>query len=149
MWQSTRKWKDHLEATRAQQLVRECECFLTGRYASVMHSQGLPVPDWAWVSVLTHAPAEQLVTYAARAHKKRTRTRMPLQWQGAVALLAQELLITAEITGCSVEDLQRSILLGMELQYSRPARGVTATDPSRMFKEVQRAFGRFRDGSPP
>jgi len=64
-----------------------------------------------------------------------------------VALLAQELLIMAETTGCSVEELQRSILLGMELQCSRPVVGVTATDPRRMFEEVQRAFARFRDMS--
>ena len=146
MWRSTHKWKERLEATRAHQLIRECECFLTGRYAFMRHSQGLSVPDWAWLSVLAHAPAQQLVTYAAQVERKRVRTRTPLQWQGVVALLAQELLITAEITGCSVEELQRSVLLGMELECSRPRVGLTATDPRRMFAEVQRALRGFRDG---
>ena len=38
---------------RGTALVRECESFIMGRYASFLYSRGLDVPAWAWLSELT------------------------------------------------------------------------------------------------
>jgi len=105
MWSWVRQCRNRCAETNERALVRECESFLSGRYATFLESRGLPVPDWAWLSELAHAPAEQ-VTALVAAPRRRARVLPPARWQKAMSLLAQELVATAQRTDCTVDELR-------------------------------------------
>jgi urease gamma subunit len=149
MGQSFRYRKQSLSESQSRMLIQECEHFLTGTYAFELLSHGLPVPEWAWLNVLVHAPVEVLVAQAARSHRKRLRLGVTAQWRETVAILADELMTAASHAGCDVEELQRSILLALELERAWPAVGSSLTDPHRLAQEVRQALRGFQDMSPP
>ncbi len=141
--------RDHRLKSQARQLVGECESFLVGELPSVLQHRGLPVPDWAWLSVLAHAPTDVVAGHASGGSRGRFRGHLNAVWLGAVALLAQELIMVADRTGCSVEDLQHDVLLNVELSWERPMPGESVVGPSRFVEEVRRALHRFRGSSQP
>lgn len=153
MWgRARRKWNDRnadLRSTfEAGALVYECESFLDGRYASELDAQHLSVPEWAWLSVLAHSPAKRLVLWARSTDGGgRDRLGCTDEWRQAVAVLAGKLLTTAAATGATVEDLQRSSLVALELDPSQDRAG--ASDPSRFVGEVLTALDAYRDSSHP
>lgn len=67
---SSRRSNSHGYQARASQLVAECEEFLLGRYPWVLLARGWPVPGWAWMSALAHAPADSLMTQGERKRVK-------------------------------------------------------------------------------
>ena len=54
----------------------ECESFFVGRYPSVLQAQGLPVPEWAWLSMLAHAPVDLLAAQAAGMRRRQYREHL-------------------------------------------------------------------------
>ncbi len=147
MWSPWERSRDYFVKTQARQLVGECESFLVGEYPILLQHRGLPIPEWAWLSVLAHAPADVLVQHARGGSRERFRGHLHAVWLGAVALLAQELVIVAERAGCSVEDLQHDVLLEVELTWARSAPGPSGLGPSRFVGEVRQALHRFRGSS--
>jgi hypothetical protein len=147
MWSPLERSRDHMVETQARQLVGECESFLVGEYPALLQHRGLPIPEWAWLSVLAHAPVDVLVQHARGGSRERFRGHLHAVWLGAVALLAQELVIVAERAGCRVEDLQHDVLLGVELGWAPPAPGASTVGPSRFVEEVRQALHRFRGSS--
>jgi len=145
-WERSR---DRRLESQARQLVNECESFLVGRYPSVLRAQGLPVPEWAWLSMLAHAPVDRLVTQNAGVRRRQIGDHLTVLWLGAVALLAQELVMVADRTGCSVEELQHAVILNVELNWRRPLFGASVMGPSRFVEEVRQALSRFRGSSHP
>jgi hypothetical protein len=138
----------HVKA-QARQLMRETESFLAGDFPCVLHQRGLPVPEWAWLSMLAHAPSDELVRYADGESKGRFRGRVNAIWLGALALLAQELVMVADQTGRSIEELQHDVILAMELNWERPWTGLSSRGPSQLVEDVRQALDRFRDSSRP
>ena len=119
MWSPARRWKECLSEVRvargAAQLVRESESFLAGGYAWELLARQEPIPGWAWLSGLAHAPPAALAAWAndgSAAVVDGPTTR----WWAAVSLLARTLLREAAQEGCPVQDLQRSVLVGLELE---------------------------------
>jgi hypothetical protein len=141
--------RGHYVRTQARQLVTECESFLAGEYPSVLQRRGLPIPEWAWLSILAHAPADLLIEHAHGESRGRFRGHVHGVWLGAVALLAQELVTAADRTGCSVEELQHEVMLKVELDWVRPDGGASSIGPSRFVEQVRRALHRFRGSSCP
>ena len=86
----------------------ECEAWLAGTWAEYLADHDEPVPPWAWVNKLAHAP-EKLV---------RSMTRMPAtnddEWFLLRGCVAEALIKEASSKGVSVADLQRSVLLPIE-----------------------------------
>ena len=149
MWSPLDSSRNYHLSTQGRQLVRECESFLTGQYPSFLQARGLPVPEGAWLSLLVHAPADVLVDQAAGGPARPYCDHLNLQWRGAVALLAQELVIVADRAGCGIEDLQRDVLLQVELGWDRGSFGTAETGPSRIVEEVRHALSRYRRSSHP
>jgi len=148
MWSPLETPRDRRAKAQAHQLVGECEGFLAGRYPSILQSQGYPVPGWAWLSMLAHAPADALVAQAEGAGRS-CRDHLSVLWLGAVALLCQELVMVADRTGSSLEELQRAVILEVELTWKRPRFEGSVTGPSQFVSDVRRALQRFRGISHP
>jgi hypothetical protein len=132
---------------QGRELVEECENFLTGQYPSVLQARGVPIPEWAWLSLLAHAPADVLMDHAACGPRRQYRGRLNLVWFWAVSLLIQELVLQANRTGCSVEELQHAVLLRLELRWDRPWSVDSMMGPSRFVEEVRQALNQFRGSS--
>ncbi len=145
MWSPLETGRDHFVKSQARQLVGECESFLAGDLPSALQNRGLPVPEWAWLSMLAHAPTEVVVRYATGGPGGRFRGHLNSVWLGAVALLAREVVIVAGRTGCSVEELQHEVFLDLELNWRRVMSGGPATGPRRFVDEVRKALHRFRN----
>ena len=125
------------------QLVRETECFLGGRYAYDMWARGLPVPDWAWVNVLAHAPHGLLAALAATEQAECDQAGELGKWQEAMAFLARQLLATATRTGQDLSTIQRKVALRLELeQYRASAEGTLG--PQELVDAVLSALEPYR-----
>jgi hypothetical protein len=133
--------------SQSRVLVEECEAFLAGQYPSVLQARGIPVPEWAWLSLLAHAPADVVLDHATSGPRRNYRDRLNLIWSGAVALLTKELVLQAKRTGCSVEELQHAVLLPLELRWDRPWSAPSTIGPSRFVEEVRQALNQFRGSS--
>ncbi len=145
MWRSSHTNRNRRLEGLGRQLVIECESYLGGNYPSLLQDHGLPVPAWAWLSVLAHGTAQSL---EARAVEERRRPDPDgTNWEGAVDLLAQELVTAATRAGCTVEDLQHSILRDLELEPDPSVFGSDGLGPGRLVEEVRRAIARFRGTS--
>jgi hypothetical protein len=99
---------------RGRELVTECDVYLSGRYAEYLETRNRPIPDWAWLSVLAHAPPEQLRALVAQdPHCDGRPTRTTVWWQ-AVGFLAGEIL-SRQDSDQILDELRRSVLVPLEL----------------------------------
>lgn len=143
--QSPRKaWRERALRSQSSRVVREIERFLAGDMVDAFSARGRWVPAWAWISLLTHAPAEVLQAHAGRGVGPKLRGQLDPAWSGAVALLCRELLLVADQTGNSVEDLQRDVLLDVELGWDERSDGRRSTGPVNLVEEVLRALEHYR-----
>ncbi|MGO8873545.1 MAG: hypothetical protein ACLQPH_19495 [Acidimicrobiales bacterium] len=138
------KRQDHQLEVQGRRLADESAAFLAGRYALDLQRQGMPVPTWAWLSELAHAPVEQLLTRMPIGNGVWLRDHSTAQWENAIALLAHELLATARLNGCSVEELQRSTIVEAELGYDPSRFGAWASGPGVFVSEVRRTLRQYR-----
>jgi hypothetical protein len=144
MWRHAHNSRERRAEALGRQLVLECEGFLAGRYPGILQDHGLPVPEWAWLSVLAHAPASALEARAVGGLRHRPVDRATAQWSEAVALLARELVITASRTGRPVEELQHTIIVDVELRAAGSEPPAERAGPTRLVDDVRRAIARFR-----
>ena len=124
--EASRKHKE-----RFRDVATESELFLGGRYADHLISRGLPIPDWAWLNVLAHSPAHVIAAVANRepgiparwCHRNCDQARVDevTAGQTAVRYLARELLRRARDGGRRIEDIQREVLVDLELQLAHKA----------------------------
>ena len=112
-----------------RELVAECEAFLSGHYARCLDDDGRPVPDWAWLNLLARSADAEIRSIAASGICGRA-PRDPA-WNQAVVFLAQEVLSEATRRGRTLAELQRSILVPLELALiGQPSR--TDLGPARV-----------------
>ncbi len=130
------------------QLIRETECFLGGRYAYDLWARGLPVPDWAWVNVLAHAPHGLLAALAATEQSECDQAGELGQWQEAMAFLARQFLATATRTSASLESLQRAVALHLELEHYGHEGGPPIR-PDTLVRAVLAGLEPFRNAAHP
>lgn len=96
-----------------EELVAACEAFLEGRYAEHLERRGLRVPPWAWVNLLAHGTAAELDA----ARRVLADGEGPgAAWRAARAFLAREVLEAAQAAGTDLADLQRRVLVPLELE---------------------------------
>jgi len=126
-------------------LVDEAEQFLSGDYVRNLLALSLPVPAWAWLGFLAHSPEDEL---EARAHELLAMGRVDrdlLLWQGAVALLVEEIVHTSQQVGCTVGDVQEALVVELEARAGSVA-SMMGQEPSRFIQEVCSVLVRCRDG---
>jgi hypothetical protein len=103
-------------------LVAECDAFLVGEYLELLDELDQLVPSNAWINPLAHADAERLAELARGQWD-----RCPLgyrPWERAVVFLAGEVLDASRRWGCEPADVQRAVLIPLELDLLRRTDGV-------------------------
>ena len=90
----------------------ECEAFLAGRLAAYLRDTGRPIPPAGWLNQVAHATTGELVDLASGdAYGAR-----PATWHRAVGYLSRSLLERARETGRPIAQLQRDLLVPLELE---------------------------------
>jgi len=108
------------------ELVAECEVVLCGRYAEHLGERQRRVPAWARVNLLAHGTAEDLQTANALGGQAGTQ-----RWRAERAYLAGEVLGTADQGIATLGDLQRDVVVPVELHLASPER-TSALTPSEL-----------------
>jgi hypothetical protein len=92
-------------------MLAEADAMLQGSYLRFLIQEQRPIPKWAWLNPLAHAPVAKLHHLAEAVVN-----RAPTDWGTAVCLLAGNLLNL----GSSAEGvcrLQRDVLVPLELDW--------------------------------
>ena len=106
--------------TLAAELTVECESLLAGRYADYLCSHGRWAPPWTWVNALAHRSTSELTALAGGEGRPRTDdTPGTDRWRQAVAFLAEDVLSQMQRSGISLDQLQRTRLIPLELELCR------------------------------
>ena len=144
MWK--RRRRDRIQS-QADQLTLECELLLAGRYATIARARGRPVPPWAWAAVLAHATDEDLRTWAgAEVTGQDDEPAGTAEWLEAVTFLAKDIGRHLRSTGVSLDDLQRTTLVPLELELMRDRRSAV---PPRQLVGVVLAAVHHHPSRPP
>jgi hypothetical protein len=108
---------------RADDLVRECEALLGGDYLTFLDHQDRWTPSWALVNALAHSGPQELARWAAGDVPEELAGMDPAAgWRRLVVFLAEEILSRASAAGVTLDELQRSTLIPLELDLLRGAR---------------------------
>jgi hypothetical protein len=130
---------------RGRDLVKECDLYLSGRYADYLETRSRPVPGWAWLSVLAHSRPEtlrELVMENPRSDRGRTRTTV---WWQAVGFLAEEIL-SHQHDDEGLDELRRSVLVPLELKWLTEGRPLQR--PRELVRTVLDALDQFPSSRP-
>ena len=103
---------------RTQLAELEELAYTLGRYADFLAEHGRSVPAWAWLNAVARG-SEGLVASLALAEPAGPDTPGSLQdWYDARTVIAQEVVGTVAVHGCSLAVLQRDVLAGVELELA-------------------------------
>ncbi len=145
MWHRTEADSGQVRWPDGPQLVRECEAFLSGRLAEEMELTEQPVPAWAWLNMLAHGNIRQMRAMAGGAL---VRPIAGLEaWQRGLGFLAREVLAVLDEHRCSVEDLQRQVLVPLELEMTTDP-GWVESSPGLLVMRVVTALAHYRGRTP-
>lgn len=90
----------------------ECEAYLRGEWAEYLRAHGQAVPRWAWLNRVAHAPEEAL----RLAHRRPVWCGQHEDvWTEFRSSVADLLFKQAEDSGRTVDELQASVLVPIEL----------------------------------
>ena len=117
---------NHRQRDVPNDLARQCEAYLAGRFAHFVR-RGREPPPWAWFAVLAHADEDEVEAIASAGLPDR-RIRRSDSWDQALAFLAQEMLCRATDAHQGLRDLQRSVLVPLELELA--AHSTWPTEPA-------------------
>jgi hypothetical protein len=134
------KWARRSSQLPAEELVEECEAFLTGQLGEVLVARDAPKPPWVWLNQLAHGDLAQVesVLHAARPRRRRRgpvrgrdapspqvgspQVGSPQTWPEAIAAVAEELLWFAGGDMRQLRRLQAGLVrLELELAGEGPA----------------------------
>lgn len=115
----------------AADLTLECESLLAGRYADYLCTHGRWAPPWTWVNALAHRSVLEFNALAGGGGRSVVNDPVGAnQWRRALAFLAEDVLAQVELSGVTLDQLQRTRLIPLELELSRnPGR---CTDPGQL-----------------
>lgn len=134
--------------TEERRFVEEAELFLRGEYAEHLLDEGCTVPEWAWLSLLTHTPGDILAERVAGLLTSGKSDGVAVLWQAAVSLLAQEMVNTAERRDCSIASLQRALTVELETGGG-PSPTVAIMGPVRFIQDVRSVLACCRGNCDP
>lgn len=89
-------------------LADECTAFLDGRYVELLQAAGSPIPVWAWMNLLAHGTDAEIREAAARLPDVEG-------WERARSFVAAELVDAVDASDTSMDDVQREVLVPLEL----------------------------------
>jgi len=100
------------------ELVLECEAFLSGEYAQGLRDGDRDVPAWAWLNALAHGNDRQLAALASEEPRHEPASTPADAWQSAMALLAREVQCRVAEGRQTLAELQRRALVPLELDFA-------------------------------
>jgi hypothetical protein len=117
------RFRQPREERPGDSIADEAEQFLAGGYLDIAFVNERDVPAWIWMSTLAHADGATL----ERAehwldHQREMRPELEL-WGRMLQLLARRVHESYVAIGCSLEDLQREVLVPLELAVSAASIG--------------------------
>ena len=128
------RWKlRHQDSHRpGESLVNETEQFLSGGYLEFAFASGRSIPAWAWLASVVHGDESALIRAQCfvRDHHG-TRPEYDC-WGRVLQLLARLVLDSARAMGCSVSEIQRELLIPLELAVM-----LTPVGPATMCRLVE------------
>lgn len=128
--------------SHARRLVAECEGFLTGRLALECERSGGVAPGWMWFNHLAHGTTEDLAACESGLLPGYS-VGMDV-WAAPLAYLASELRVIQAETGATLDDIQRDVLVPLELRLAGRVDGWRML-PSDLVPVAVDALERFRD----
>jgi hypothetical protein len=90
----------------------ECDAYLAGEWAEFCLAHGAPLPPWAWLNHVAHAPEAAL---ARAVQPGRGPWTTPTEWDGLRRSVVESLFRHAEERRVTVSQLQRAVLVPIEL----------------------------------
>jgi hypothetical protein len=125
-----------IRAASVRSLPEECAAFLRGDYADYLVHDGAPIPMWARLNPLCHRDEQGVAALAAG--------RVPGDeaWGAATTYLAEEVLCASARHGTSVSEIQRSVLIPLELELASMPQRVAAR-PAVLVRAVLRALQEY------
>jgi hypothetical protein len=130
---------------RKRELIKECDVYLSGRYAEYRETHHQPIPDWAWLSVLAHARPEQIRTLGTHlGDRGRWLTQTTVWWQ-AIEFLAGQILSQHD-DDQSLDELRRSVLVPLELTWLNERQ--PRQSPRQLVKTVLDALDHYPSSQP-
>ncbi len=99
------------------QVAAECAAFLSGTLVERLEADGRAIPVWAWTNLLAHGSAELIAGSNTRPCRHRLLLR---SWWTARAQLA-DLILEMTRGQCTIDELQESVLIPLELDLSSRA----------------------------
>jgi len=125
-WRHRRPERRHGEI-----LASEAEQFLNGSLLDVAFESGGDVPAWIWLAAIAHGDAP-LLAHTKNWLSNHQGIRPELNgWGRVLEHLTARLLETSEAIGCPTRDLQRSLLVPLELAVT-----ITPVGPATMCRLV-------------
>jgi hypothetical protein len=114
MWRKRKRQREPVvnAAVFDSGLGDECEAYLAGQLAAYLRDARRPVPAVGWLNQVVHATTNELALLAVGT----TNTVPATTWQRAVGYLARTVLERARETGRPIDELQRDLLLPLELE---------------------------------
>jgi hypothetical protein len=112
-------------------IALECEDFLAGRYAELLAAVRRPLPPWAALNHAAHAGIDAIRAAAAALPDD---GGLP-SWEDARAVVAT-LVVTAVRGGADLRELQRTVLVPLELELLADP----ADSPDALVRRVFRAL---------
>ena len=89
-------------------LIVETRAFLTATAADEFARRGVDVPPWAWLNRIAHAEPETVLHTALGPTSEGC--------GGLIAFLAREVVVTARGDPAGIADIQRRVLVPLELE---------------------------------
>jgi hypothetical protein len=126
------QWKHRRHQPRyGEILASETEQFLNGSLLDVAFASGDEVPAWIWLSTIAHGD-EPLLARTQNWLADHEGARPELNgWGRVLQHLTTRLLETSQAMGCPASDLQRSLLIQLELAVT-----ITPVGPATMCRLV-------------
>lgn len=122
----------------AADLVEECRAFLAGSYLDHLDEKGLPIPTWAWTNLLAHGSEVDLHRLEAPPYSQGSPAC--LQWRAARSQLAREILDHSRDCTVDLKELQRKVLIPLELELARRSETSTRSEPQAWVVAVRAAL---------
>jgi hypothetical protein len=123
------------------ELIGECEAFLSGRLSHHFAQHHQAVPGWAWLNVLAHGGEGQIVALVDDDRRSSPGERA---WRQALVYSAAEVTASAQATGASLDEIQRAVLVPLELDLI--AEHGDRLDPGKMVGALLDRLDRYRAG---
>jgi hypothetical protein len=136
MWRRNRQQSTDVSQ---EALVAEAERFLNGHYLDDAFATSREIPGWVWLSTLAHGDAEALLDAESWLASGRPVRSEYDTWGRVLQLLAREIRSMTETTTCTLAEIQRELLVPLELAIIASPVG-----PATMYRVVTSMLAHVR-----